>query len=197
MEVRVHRELHAAIVGAFSVEEFERVLHGMGRNLDDYAARGDVWPSVVWQVIHSASRGGWLGELVIGSLAENPGNEGLREFVMAHGREMLVEPPASGVQKIEQVVNMPEADSHIRELKDLVRQLEIQIRGSAAYGAVGLAESMQRLSEQIGKLASDVTDIKRQQSENNQQIRNLWYTVLGIGIIMVILLATVVLQVFT
>ena len=189
------RELHAAIVGAFNVDEFARVLHGIGRNLDDYAARGDVWPSVVWQVINASDRGGWLADLVVSSLAANPGNEGVREFFLAHGRELIAEPPASGVQKIDQVVHM-EADGHIKELMDLVRQLEIQIRGSAAYGAVGLAESMQRLSEQIGKLAADVTDIKRQQSENNQQIRNLWYTVLGIGIIMVGLLATVVLQVF-
>ena len=76
MAVRL-RAVCDAISGAFSEDEFERVLLDFGVVLDELAAPG-AWPSRVYAVVLWAQRGGRLVELVQAAQAANPGNAALR-----------------------------------------------------------------------------------------------------------------------
>ena len=76
MAVRL-RAVCDAISGAFSEDEFERVLLDFGVVLDELAAPG-AWPSRVYAVVLWAQRGGRLVELVQAAQAANPGNAALK-----------------------------------------------------------------------------------------------------------------------
>lgn len=73
-----------AIQGAFTPEEFERVLLDFGVALDDIAAPG-AWPDRVAEVVTWAGRTGRLRRLIVAAQAANPGNAALAELDTGQG----------------------------------------------------------------------------------------------------------------
>lgn len=71
-------DLHAALLGAFSRAEFDRLLRAAcGRSLETLTTANG-FDAQLWDVLAVAGREGWLDELVRAALDANPRNRELR-----------------------------------------------------------------------------------------------------------------------
>ena len=75
-------KLNKAMLSAFSVDSLKMMLRfKLGKTLDHYVSPSEGLRNVVFKIVNIANQEGWLGDLVDGALASNPGNRELTAFV--------------------------------------------------------------------------------------------------------------------
>ena len=75
-------KLNEALLNAFDADSFERMLRfKLGKNLDHFVSPNEGFRTVVFEIVKSANREGWLNDLIEGAAAANPGNTQLEDFV--------------------------------------------------------------------------------------------------------------------
>ena len=75
-------ELNQALLNAFNADSFERMLRfKLGKNIDHFVSPNEGFRTIVFEIVKSANREGWLNDLIEGASAANPGNTQLDDFV--------------------------------------------------------------------------------------------------------------------
>lgn len=92
-EPRFERQLHAALVGAFDREAFERLVYfALGISLEDVAAPSDL-RQTVFACLKWASKAGRLGELATAAANERPTSAALRTLSEEYTSPELADSP--------------------------------------------------------------------------------------------------------
>lgn len=75
-------KLNQVLLGAFDIDSFERMLRfKLGKTLDHFVSPNEGFRTVVFEIVKSANREGWLNDLIEGAAAANSGNTALDDFV--------------------------------------------------------------------------------------------------------------------
>jgi hypothetical protein len=138
LQGRQKKELHEALLDAFTYATFERMLsYELDKMLENIAPRGS-FEDVVFQVINAAQREGWLVDLIQGAHEANPGNQKLHAFAKKQGLAFDAPPP----EKLRQMLMSFAEEFDLPEDMSQTEQFERMLL--AFSRELGLAPDMMR-----------------------------------------------------
>ncbi|MEZ4714283.1 MAG: effector-associated domain EAD1-containing protein [Caldilineaceae bacterium] len=140
--MNLERELHEALVDAFSVERLEQMLrYQMSLELETISTEKDK-EAIVASLVRTASIEGWLNGLLNAAYQANPGNKQLRSL-MRYARL----PQAATEIEMHHFDSQTSSEPSKQTLSDRVTGLEFTVYGNR--GINGVVRSMQAMEQRL------------------------------------------------
>lgn len=145
METR-RKQLHAALLDAFTLDEMERLLAFMGGERRDLP-EGRNKEAIFFELVEQAWREGWMLDLAKAAYEARAANEKVKAFAENHLRTVFAElRPARSSQRrfMNEHEYIPDEGT---KLSDRVQRIEFQLSGFNGYR--GMIGELQQLKDEI------------------------------------------------